>query len=150
MEALIVIAIITFIYMYNQAKKKMAQEQIDAAKRAEKLNAIEEAGASYQKTLEKLKANPTNANLRQEALNLGRYYFNLCRSLDGDGGVTIYDETALMNDLNAVSTGSYAPSNSSDSSDSEERLTKLADLWNKGLITENEYYEKRKKILDSM
>jgi hypothetical protein len=111
----------------------------------------EEARLKYQEALEHLKSDPTSPSLKQTALELGRYYSNLTRQRSG---VTLFDEVALMNDLNAVTAGAVAqPPSSEDRATKqsvEERLAKLSELKSKGLIDEQEYAEKRKKILDEM
>jgi hypothetical protein len=52
-----------------------------------------EAKANYQKSLQKLKNNPVDANLRGMTLELGRIYSNLTRN---EAGLTAFDEMALM------------------------------------------------------
>lgn len=109
-----------------------------------------EARIAYQDALERLKANPTNADLRQHVLQLGRYYSNLTRD---KRGVTVYDEVALMNDINAATASATSVSNNSspkiDSQLSiEDRLKRLEELRQKGLVTEQEYLEGRNKLLD--
>ena len=66
-----------------------------------KLRELREAKASYQASLAKLKSNPTNPDLKQRT-QLGRIYSNLTRR---KRGVTIFDEVALMNDINAACAG---------------------------------------------
>ncbi len=105
---------------------------------------LKAAKDAYHQLLSRLKANPTNADLRQEALRLGRAYSNLTREKKG---VTLFDEVALMNDINAAcaNAASARPSQSI-----EGRITKLAELLDKGLIDEAEYKSRRVKILDEM
>jgi len=57
----------------------------------------EEAKKVYGASLTALKLDPTNAELRQVTLELGRKYSNLTRN---GKGVALFDEVALMNDLN--------------------------------------------------
>jgi uncharacterized membrane protein len=109
----------------------------------------EQAYKDYQTALEVLKIEPTNPILRQEALELGRVYANHVRNSQG---VTLFDEVALMNDINAVTAGATshvnAPAPTSDST--KARLTKLSELRANGVITEQEYVAKRQKILDEL
>ena len=110
-----------------------------------------EAQQKYQEALGLLKFDPTNPNLRQKTLELGRYYSNLTR--DGQG-VTVYDEVSLMNDINAATAGALSSLRSNQDHTSqqspEERLEKLRELKSLGLINEEEYTAKRKQILDAM
>jgi hypothetical protein len=105
-----------------------------------------ETQEKYFESLEQLKADPTNADLKQNTLQLGREYSEASRQFEGDGKVTIFDEIALMNDINAACAAAGAAS----SQTIEERLAKLLDLKEKNLISEQEYEEKRLKILDEI
>ena len=108
------------------------------------------ARAAYQDSLTRLKSNPTNADLRQRTLELGRIYSHLTRK---KRGVTLFDEVALMNDINAACAGAtfvYQTSRAAATSSIEERLAKLSELRAKGLIDEQEYNSRRQKILDEV
>lgn len=110
------------------------------------------AGArdAYQNSLIKLKTNPTSADLRQKTLNLGRTYSNLTRN---KSGVTVFDEVALMNDINAACAGAAVVSERKSTSPKktiEERLERLAELKVQGLIDEEEFATRRQKILDEI
>jgi len=117
--------------------------------------ALREGKQNYLDSLEKLKHDPTNANLRQRTLELGRRYSNLTRNQQG---VTVFDEVALSNDIGAACAGASAAVRStplknivaSNKSSVEERLTKLLELKSKGLITEQEYESKRTRVLDEV
>jgi hypothetical protein len=102
----------------------------------------DEACRQYQRSLAELKTNPGNADLRQRTLALGRIYSNLMRDKKGN---TLFDEVALMNDINAAcaATQQALPVASPAVNDIESRLRRLQDLKIKGLI-DNEDYEKRK------
>jgi hypothetical protein len=54
---------------------------------------------AYEDALLKLKKDPNNPDLRESALKLGRTYADLARGSDGR---SIFDEVALMNDINAA------------------------------------------------
>ena len=111
---------------------------------------LAQAKAAYQDSLVKLKTNPTNADLRQRTLELGRAYSNLTRN---KSGVTVFDEVALMNDINAACAGAAVvsqPRAVKSTPTIEERLTKLSELKSKGLIDEQEYISRRQKILDEV
>ena len=57
---------------------------------------------AYQHGLERLKHDPHNPDRRLETLTLGREYANLARSGEG---VMIFDEVAIMNEINAACAG---------------------------------------------
>ena len=109
---------------------------------------LRRAFANYRQSLELLKQQPNNPELRQRALELGRYYSNLTRA---NRGVTVYDEVALANDINAACAGgSHAARESTATRPIEERLDQLKTLFEKGVIGEQEYSERRGKLLDEI
>lgn len=119
----------------------------------------EEARKAYQASLAELKSDPTNAELRQTTLELGRKYSNLTRN---GKGVALFDEVALMNDLNAAAGGTMAIASLSVPTVSraavavpgegsvEARLEQLSRLKDKGLIDDAEYRERRTHILEEL
>lgn len=113
--------------------------------------ALAQARTAYQGSLSRLKSNPTNADLRQSTLALGRVYSNLTRK---KRGVTLFDEVALMNDINAACAGatfvSHNNARASATPSIEERLARLAELRSKDLIDEQEYSARRQKIIDEV
>ena len=131
---IVVIAIIALVVSANNRKKALAK-----------------AKASYQAALSKLKSDPTNADLRQRTLGLGRVYSNLTRRRRG---VTVFDEVALMNDINAACAGATSVPRKmeppAEAASIENRLAKLSDLRSKGLINEQEYVSRRQKIIDEI
>ena len=132
----LVVLVIILVVVHNEGKKAEQARQ--------------EAYEAYQKSLARLKSNPINADLRQQALNLGRKYSNLTRDKKG---VTVYDEVALMNDINAACAGAASmarPQQGLMSQTIEERLAKLSELKSKGLISEQEYTSRRQRILDEV
>jgi len=58
-----------------------------------------ESWTRYQTSLRRLKADPTNASLRESALAFGRSYSQVTRE---EGKVALYDEVAIMNDIGAA------------------------------------------------
>lgn len=114
-----------------------------------KTKALNEAATAYQTSLHQLKSNPTNPSLRQHTLALGRDYSNLTRDKKG---VTIFDEVALSNDINAAcaGAGNMPKQPPVKSRNIEERLASLNELKFKGLIDESEYDSRRGKILDEV
>jgi len=107
---------------------------------------------AYKEVLEKLADLPSDTKLRQEAIRLGREYADYSRKCAKQVGVTVFDEVALMNDLNAVC-GGAEPSTEQERDQHENiesRLEKLESLKNKGLISQEEYSSKRSKILEEI
>lgn len=68
---------------------------------------LEHARRAYTSSLEQLKREPANATLRQRTLELGRVYSNLTRDKEG---VTLFDEMAIKNDLDAACAGAVVAS----------------------------------------
>jgi hypothetical protein len=101
------------------------------------------AKQAYVDSLERLKRDPQNPNLREQTLALGRAYAR-------KGGC---DEVALMNDINAACARAAthpAPAGTTGRATVEERLAKLDELRGKGLITDQEHQMRRKQILDEV
>jgi hypothetical protein len=148
---LIVIGIVVAIYFRSQAeearKRREAEEEYQAS--------LSEAEGNYRRMLGILRSNPSDPAMREKALSWGRRFAELTRQAVGSG-VTIYDEVALSNDINAACAGANranqvaAPRESSDSIPIEERLAKLKTLLDKDLISSEEYKEKRMRLLDEV
>ena|SRR5437868_5709572 len=140
--AIVIVATILAIgYLVNKASLRGVKEGIKA---------LDQAKGAYQDSLSRLKSDPANADLRQKTLQLGRIYSNLTRDKKG---VTLFDEVALMNDINAACTGAAKKTMLNKSSNErtiEERLTKLSELRSKGLINEQEYATTRQRIIDEV
>ena len=116
-----------------------------------KRKALAAAWAAYQSSLSKLKGDPANPDLRKATLELGRTYSNLSRDKKG---VTIFDEVALSNDIQAACAAAAAPPvappvalTSSAGGSLEERLKRLSSLKAQGLISDAEFEEGRRKII---
>lgn len=109
--------------------------------------ARERARVAYQNALARLKRDPGNSDLREETLRLGRTYSNMTRQR----GVTLFDEVALSNDINAACAGVFreekSPGRQLPKPSVEARLAQLAELKAKGLIDEGEYASRRLEIL---
>lgn len=105
---------------------------------------LREAHAAYKDSLARLKKDPSNPDLKQETLALGRAYSNLTRQ---NKGVTVFDEVALSNDIGAACAAASAHQSSAQMSSPEARLARLADLRQKGLVSDEEYQNQRGKIL---
>ncbi|WP_426117062.1 SHOCT domain-containing protein [Pseudomonas sp. DSP3-2-2] len=126
---LALIGVITFIF-WSRSKRTVAAEQ------------------AYRHSLHRLRHDPRNQDLRQQALGLGRQYANLLR---GSNGHALFDEVALMTDINAACAGAMGQEQSTHPTDSVElRLEKLQSLRQYGLIDEAEYAQRRKEILGAI
>ncbi len=131
----------------KEEAERTAKYQKEYKEKMEKLKQLlAQSQEDYFDSLEKLKSDSTNADLKQNTLQLGRKYSEITRKFEGDGKVTIYDEIALMNDINAACAGS----NPISSQTVEERLTKLSELKDKNLISVDEHEARRQRILDEI
>jgi uncharacterized membrane protein len=135
LAVVVVFAVVIGLYFYsiNQINKR-----------------LQLAFASYRQSLEILKQQPNDPELRQKALEWGRYYSNLTRD---NKGVTVYDEVALANDINAACAGGVHAANDPTATATrpiEQRLDQLKALFDKGAIDEQEYSERRAKLLDEV
>ena len=116
---------------------------------------IADALAAYHASLEKLTDDPTNPILRKATLEFGRAYSNISRN---NNGVALFDEVALMNDINAACGGTTAISNSGNPPTPpidaglsiQDRLTKLRQLKEQGFVSELEYETKRQKLINEV
>lgn len=108
------------------------------------------AKQDYDDALAWLKRRPTDADLKQRTLHFGRVYANLTRNRRG---VAIFDEIALMNDINAACAGAAGqpqPTEAVPTLSVEARLTQLSKLKESGFISDQEYAQRRQKILDEI
>ena len=131
-----------------------------------------QAKHAYENSLAQLRSNPSDPNIHTRTLQLGRDYSKQTRE---NSAVTVYDEMAVLNDINASSAGGIAaarardlpcptrkqqtytnvsaltrapvPTASQSSMAIQERLKILDELKSKQLITETEYTSKRKDVL---
>lgn len=111
---------------------------------------LRKAHRAYRESLERLKERPSDPDLRQVALNRGRYYSNLTRKRRG---VTVYDEVAISNDIGAAcASANQAPSSSGSAASAplEARLNRLKQLYESGAIEEHEYRDRRSKLLEEI
>lgn len=108
---------------------------------------LREARQAYDRSLAELKRRPTDPDLRQRTLALGRTYSNLTRQ---QKGVTVYDEIALSNDINAACAGATGHVQSSQQPSIQTRLARLAELRQQGLLAEDEFQAQRTRILQEL
>lgn len=101
----------------------------------------------YDDLLSELRENPNNAYLREKALMAGRDYYGTLRL---DGRLTIYDEQAITNDINvAIGNGNpIEPHNNSNNVYKD--IEQLANLKDKGILTEEEFNEKKRVLLEKI
>lgn len=113
------------------------------------------AKTAYQASLEQLSRDPANPELRKKTLDLGRVYSNLTRN---NKGVSLFDEVALMNDINAACGGTTVRANSKPSPKLpvsvapplQDRLIRLSQLKEQGLVSDEEYQAKRQQLLNEV
>ena len=87
---LFVVLVLGIVVAFQSYKRHLADE----ARRT-----LEAAKVAYQRSLGDLRSDPTNTQLREQTLRLGRHYSNLGRNSQGE---TIFDEMAIMNDIGAA------------------------------------------------
>ena len=104
------------------------------------------AKRTYQRSLSNLRHDPNNPELRYRTLTRGREYAHLCRNKQGVG---IFDEVALLNDINAACAGAVTM-NEAPSRTLLDRLSQLEELRNAGLISVSEFETQRASILASV
>lgn len=113
---------------------------------------IESARTDYQRELDELRDDPTNPHRRESALAAGRRYADLGRNRKG---VTTFDEVALSNDIaaacaNATPAPRAPQMTKAGASSVEDRLRKLTDLRDRGIVSPEEYAARRERILDEL
>ena len=126
---LVAVGIAVAFYLLSQAKEAKKRREAEEMYRA----SLSEAEGNYRRMLEILRRNPTDPEMREKALKWGRRFAELTRHAVGSG-VTIYDEVALSNDINAACAGANRVNHIAvsrmpgDSTPIEERLAKLRNL----------------------
>lgn len=115
----------------------------------ERERVIKEAWEKYWTALQQLRQVPHSSERREATLTAGREYVRLVRE---GGRETVFDEVALMNDINAAAgqqvsatVGQAGPQLSH-----EERLMRLQKLAAEGHLTKEEYVEARKRLLSEL
>jgi len=113
---------------------------------------IQAALKAYRGSLQALKADPANSDLRQKTLSLGRIYSNLVRDKKGN---TLFDEVALMNDINAACASTQHAVHGlqlarQPSGTVEDRLSQLQSLHQKGLIDDDDFVRRKREILSGV
>jgi hypothetical protein len=107
-----------------------------------KLENMDRAKQAYYDSLEQLKQDPTNPNLRQQTLQLGREYAD--REQDSTGE-TVFDEAHLKNDLDAVCAGAGGVGVVRASASAEIR--KLTELLEEHILTPEEWQSAKAQLV---
>jgi len=117
---------------------------------------------TYADSLDRLRSDPTNPKYHEQALQAGRQYAAITRNTKS---VTLFDETALANDIRAVTANASRiatvrqqqpptkPTKNQSQPDNQsiaERIAALKTLKEADMISDEEYESKRKAILDSI
>ena len=116
---------------------------------------LQQKQEDYTAALTALRADPTNPALHEQALHRGRIYSAATRE---NKAVTLFDETALANDIRAVTanaTQTTVPvaalnSATAPATSLDDRINALLKMKASGLITDAEFDKKRKELLDSI
>jgi hypothetical protein len=128
---------------------------------SDKQNRIDILKKNYADSLDLLRSDPTNPTYHEQALQAGRYYSSATRN---NKGVTLFDETALANDIRAVTANASQialaqqqltaedtkKQSLPDNQSVAERIATLKMLKEADMISDEEYESKRKAILDSI
>ena len=117
---------------------------------AELAQNVKGSSDAYQAALERLKVSPSDPRIREQALELGRRYASWTRHAAGQGGVTLFDEVALANDIQAACAAASRVGEVTQATTAEDRLQKLEVLRKKKLISESEYAANRQRILSEL
>jgi len=106
---------------------------------------LPKAEHAYRAALDALRKAPANPDVKQRALDAGRAYASWTRE---GSEVTVFDEVALANDIQAASAAaSVSPTSASGGLSVEQRLERLGSLRKRSLISDAEYDVKRQEIL---
>ena len=116
---------------------------------------LQQKQEDYTAALTALRADPTNPAFHEQALHRGRIYASATRE---NKAVTLFDETALANDIRAVTanaTQTTVPvaalnSATAPATSLDDRINALLKMKASGLITDAEFDHKRKELLASI
>lgn len=101
----------------------------------------------YENLLSELSKEPNNSELKTKVLEAGRDYYATLRT---DHCLTIYDEQAITNDINSACINITTTQVVNNDSDVYEDIKKLSELRDGGILTEEEYNEKKKILLEKI
>jgi hypothetical protein len=154
-EAFLVIGAFVVVIWLVQRAVQRDRKRLAAAKLA------------YEVALSRLDENPNDSQARVEALSLGRAYADLNRKMTAGSlkaakkaGVTLFDEVALQNDLNARPPRAVGPSPAEvrearlvskearlSSADRIAQLERLSQLRKDGTLSEAEFEREKRRVL---
>jgi len=150
MEALsviVVLIIIGIILMIRRILELTTPDSLQVDSITRKMN-------NYQAALAALRKDPTNPSLHEQALTLGRIYSAATRE---NKRITLFDETALANDIRAVTANAtqtapvvHQTKTSTPAQSIDERISALKKMRENDLLTDEEFEQKRKDILNSI
>lgn len=100
------------------------------------------ARTGYEDSLSELRKDPKNNLRREETIRLGQFYSRLTVNR---AGVPVFSESDMMKDIDAICPkATHLPT----PEPLEERLEQLKRYRGKGLLTEQEYLQKRQELID--
>jgi hypothetical protein len=111
---------------------------------------IRKAEMWYREALRMLEEEPDSPERRKIALTTGREYARMVRESSGE---SLFDELALMNDINVIAGQQVASPTTRKAPQPlsyEERLARLQRLAAEGHLTKDEYVEARKRLLSEL
>jgi hypothetical protein len=125
------------------------QDAQNAERARQEAEYLRQAQQAYETSLLRLREKPDDPGLRHQALRCGRLYAAWTRHKQGTG-VTLFDEVALANDIQAACAAAAVQRPPSAGEGVEERLQRLQQLRQKGLISDQEYETKRGEVLANL
>lgn len=152
MEIFYAVPILTIVLIVvARIINRVKVDDFNAALQAE----LQQKQRAYTNALTALRNDPTNPVLHEQALQLGRMYAAVTRT---NKAVTLFDETALANDIRAVTANatqttkpvSALNSAAAPATSLDDRINTLLKMKASGLITDAEFDHKRKELLDSI
>jgi hypothetical protein len=156
---LVILVIVVFGWMkisgWARSANLEAELQQQKAELQQQKAELQQKQQAYTKALIALRAKPTIPSLHEQAFHRGRIYAAATRE---NKAVTLFDETALANDIRAVTanaTQTTVPvaalnSATAPATSFDDRINTLLKLKASGLITDAEFDHKRKEMLDSI
>ncbi|MDQ3634388.1 MAG: SHOCT domain-containing protein [Acidobacteriota bacterium] len=150
-SVLIFILLVVLGFFLNRHQQNEIKNRKDKIKNRKET--LVKAQKAYKTELSKLKSNSNNADLKENVLRLGREYSGYTRKFQGIDGISVVDEVAIMNDINAACANFVSfqdKSHQSVENTIEQRLKNLSELKAKNLINEQEFNERRDKILNEI
>lgn len=117
------LAMAVIVHLILKQESEAERKERDLA--AEEDRRIVEAEEQYRLSLLRLEKDPRNPECHIQTLEYGRFYYGLLR---GDGKPTLFDETAIRNEINAVSVFGGNSSSESNSQSKKRECPFCAEL----------------------